>query len=77
METYNPWQRLMMSRKFWLLVGDTVVSLLLHLIGAVKPEALEHAKFAVLALQPVFVVIITAIAVEDAAEKIGTNRSNS
>lgn len=65
--TYNPWERLAMSRKFWLLVMDTAISLVLHFVAVVKPEALDHVKFAVATLQPVFIVLITAIAVEDAA----------
>lgn len=66
-QSYNPWQRLAQSRKFWLLVVDAVISLVLHFCAAVKPEALDHVKFAVATLQPVFIVLITAIAVEDAA----------
>mgnify|MGYP000735800029 CR=1 FL=1 len=73
-ESYNPWQRLMQSRKFWLLMMDTVISLVLHFAAVVKPEALEHVKFAVATLQPVFIVLITAIAVEDAALNL-SNRS--
>jgi len=72
--TYNPWERLAASRKFWLLVMDTTISLVLHFVAVAKPEALEHVKFAILALQPVFVVIITSIAIEDAAASIGSKQ---
>ena len=66
-EQYNPWERLKQSRKFWLLIMDASISLVLHFCAVVKPEALEHVKFAVATLQPVFIVLIAAIAVEDAA----------
>lgn len=72
--TYNPWERLAASRKFWLLVMDTVISLVLHFVAVAKPEALEHVKFAILALQPVFVVIITSIAIEDAASNLANKQ---
>lgn len=64
----NPFQSLLISRKFWLLILDTVISLVLF-FGAkyLSPSALEDVKVLVIALQPVFVTIIAAIAHEDAA----------
>lgn len=73
-QKYNPWERLAQSRKFWLLIMDTVISLVLHFCAVVKPEALEHVKFAVATLQPVFIVLITAIAVEDAASNLANKQ---
>lgn len=64
----NPFQSLILSRKFWLLVMDTVISLVLF-FGAkyLTPSAFDDVKVVIVALQPVFVAIIAAIAHEDAA----------
>lgn len=56
---------LLKSRKFWLLILDTVVSLLLFFVGKYVPDAMDDIKFLIISLQPVFVVIIGAIAYED------------
>jgi len=65
-----PFMLLLGSRKFWLLILDTVVSMLLFFGGKfLGPDAFESVKFLIVALQPVFVFLITAIAIEDAAEK--------
>lgn len=61
----NPWNLLFRSRKFWLLILDTVISLAVFFVGKYLAFALEDVKFAIGALQPVFVVIIGAIAYED------------
>ena len=60
----GPLKKLLFSRKFMLLVVDTVVSILLFYFGT-----FEGVEFLIGALQPVFVFIILAIAIEDAAEK--------
>lgn len=66
----NPFQLLTQSRKFWLLVLDTAISLALFFTAKyAAPGALEDIKFVIAALQPVFVMLIYAIAHEDAAEK--------
>jgi hypothetical protein len=65
----NPFKGLVLSRKFWLLILDTVISLVLYFVGKYAPVAFEDVKFAILALQPVFVAIIIAIAWEDSALK--------
>lgn len=66
----SPIKGLLRSRKFLLLLVDTFISLTLYL-GAqyLKPETLDDIKFVIASLQPVFVALITAIAVEDAAAK--------
>lgn len=65
--TLNPLQKLLRSRKFWLMVLDVVVSVTLYFVTAyASPEAQEHVKFLIGVLQPVFVVLIGAIAYEDA-----------
>ena len=64
---------LLKSRKFWLLILDTVISIVLTgmamFLQEKYPEAVEFAKFCILALQPVFVAVIGGIAYEDAASK--------
>jgi hypothetical protein len=61
---------LLQSRKFWLLIVDTVVSVASYFITKyVNPEAAKDALFLIAAMQPVFVMVIAGIAIEDAAEK--------
>ena len=65
----NPFTLLLHSRKFWLLILDTVISLLLYFVGKYgAPNILEDIKTLIVILQPVFIVIISAIAYEDAAK---------
>jgi hypothetical protein len=64
----NPFAALLHSRKFWLLVLDTVVSLALFFVGKYAVIAFDDLKFAVLSLQPVFVAIILAVAWEDTSK---------
>ena len=68
----NPFSGLLHSRKFWLLILDTVISLTLYFVSKYLPVAAEDVKFAILALQPVFVTIILAVAWEDTT----LNKSN-
>jgi hypothetical protein len=65
----SPFALLFQSRKFWLLILDTVISLVLFFVGKYWSGGVEDVKFIVLALQPVFVTLIYAIAKEDAAVK--------
>jgi len=65
----NPWTLLLQSRKFWLLILDTIMSLALYFIGKYAGAAFEDVKLVVLALQPIFLMLIYAIAKEDAAAK--------
>jgi len=65
----NPFQMLLKSRKFLLLVLDTVISLILWGVGLWMPQYTEQINQLILILQPVFVSVIGGIAVEDAAEK--------
>ena len=64
----SPVNSLLQSRKFWLMMLDLVVSPVMF-FGAkyLTPAALEDVKVLNIALQPVFVTIIGAIAHEDAA----------
>lgn len=65
---------LMNSRKFMLLLMDVVLSLVLYfVVKYVAPSIVEDIKFVIAALQPVFVILINAIAKEDAALKSSSN----
>ncbi len=62
----NPFQALLKSRKFLVLVLDTVVSLVLYFSAKyLAAGAVEDIKTVILALQPVVLVLIGAIAYED------------
>ena len=62
----NPFSKLLKSRKFWLLILDTAVSIALWAVNRFSPGAETDVKFLIAAIQPVFVTIIGAIAYEDA-----------
>lgn len=59
----GPFLALLKSRKFLVLALDTIISVILHYYGG------PDAEFLIAALQPVVMMIIYAIAKEDAAEK--------
>jgi len=66
----NPVSGLLRSRKFLLLCLDTIISLILFFVGKyATPNLAEDVNFIIAAYQPVFVAIIVAISVEDAAAK--------
>lgn len=71
----DPIGALLRSRKFLLLCLDAVVSLILMVSSWYFAEAtIEQIGGVVFIIQPVFVAIIIAISVEDAAEK--SNRAS-
>jgi drug/metabolite transporter (DMT)-like permease len=62
----NPFRALMYSRKFWLMMLDLVVSLVVYFVTKyAAPEMTTDVLFVIGALQPVFVMLIGAIAYED------------
>lgn len=61
------------SRKFWLMVLDLVISMALFFVSKYAPSAFEDTKFLIGAIQPLFVVVIGGIALEDAAAKQNGN----
>ena len=70
----NPFMLLFKSRKFWLLMLDTVVSTVLFFGGKyMGADMLDNVKFLIAIMQPVFVFLIIAIAMEDAAAKRNGN----
>lgn len=64
----SPVNSLLQSRKFWLMMLDLVVSLVMF-FGAkyLSASLFEDVKFVIAAIQPVFIAIIASIAAEDAA----------
>ena len=72
--TQNPWKMLLASRKFLLLMLDVVVSMVLYFAGKyIGGEAMQDVQFLIVTIQPVFVMLIYAIAKEDAALKANGN----
>ena len=66
----SPAKSLLKSRKFLLLLLDTIVSIVVFVATHyLAPAAQEPVLFILGALQPVFVAIIVAISIEDAALK--------
>ena len=61
----SPLAKLLKSRKFWLLILDTVVSLVTLFVGLYFQASIEVIATVIGLLQPVFVMIIGAIAYED------------
>jgi len=70
----NPMKGLLRSRKFWLLMMDTVVSLALYFTGKyLAPTIADDIKLVIGMLQPVVIAVIVGIFVEDAAMKRAGN----
>jgi hypothetical protein len=66
----NPFQKLIRSRKFLLLVLDVVISTITYFVTRYAFPALAEDIIKMIALwQPVFVALIGSVAYEDAAEK--------
>lgn len=66
----NPIKGLLRSRKFWLLIIDTVVSLIVLVTGwFLSPENIDKVVTVVGIIQPVFVAVVVGIFTEDAAAK--------
>ena len=64
----NPVAGLLRSRKFLLLCLDVLLSSLLYFAGKhLVPEVVDDIKFLVASYQPVFLMVIGAIAYEDKA----------
>lgn len=70
----NPILLLLRSRKFLILLLDTVISCVLFFVAKYATGSVEDVKILIAVLQPVVVALIIAIAVEDAAEKSNPSR---
>jgi hypothetical protein len=56
------------SRKFWIMVCDTVVSLVTYFVGRyLNPESVKDILFLIGALQPVILLVIASITVQNVA----------
>ena len=67
----NPARGLFNSRKFWVLMLDTVVSLIAYFVGKYAiPSVADDVLYFIAALQPVFLALIAGIAAEDSAAKL-------
>ena len=68
--TPNPFSGLLHSRKFWLLILDTIISGVSYTVTRyAAPQATSDVLFFVGLMQPVFVALIAAITSEDNAER--------
>lgn len=66
----NPFASLLHSRKFWLLILDTLVSGIVTVSGwYLDPQNLDKVISLVGLLQPVFFAVIVGIFAEDNAER--------
>ena len=63
----SPFKKLLGSRKFLLLVLDTIISLVTLFVGLYFQASVETVMTVIGLLQPVFVALIGAIAWEDVA----------
>lgn len=69
----NPIKSLFNSRKFLLLLLDTILSGVVLFAGwYVAPEMLDRIIAVIALVQPLFVAVIVGIAVEDAAQKFNS-----
>jgi uncharacterized membrane protein len=66
----SPFQKLVKSRKFWLMILDVLISTITYFVTLyVKPEVADQIIWVIGSWQPVIVALILGIAHEDAAEK--------
>lgn len=73
-EQLNPFQKLVKSRKFWLMILDVLISTVTYFVTIyVNPKVAEQIIWVIGAWQPVIVALIIGIAHEDAAEKSGAS----
>ena len=73
----NPFVGLLRSRKFLLLMLDTFISFAtFFIVKYAVPSLADDVLYVIAGLQPVFVVIIGAIAYEDGQAKRAGNNPN-
>ena len=74
----NPFQALLKSRKFLVLLLDTTVSLVLYFSAKyLAAGAVEDIKTVILALQPVVLVLIGAIVADVLTHPAGTQAASN
>jgi hypothetical protein len=65
---------LLKSRKFWIAILDVVISTTTFFVTKyVSPDFAENILWLIAAWQPVLIMLIAGIAIEDAAEKSNLN----
>ena len=64
----NPFRALLQSRKFWILILDTVASVTTYFVGKYLGAEGSDIIFLVAALQPIFMIAINSITKEDVAQ---------
>ena len=70
----NPFSGLLKSRKFWVVLFDLGVSLVLYFTGKYAAPALaEDVNFLIAAIQPAFLFLVGSIAYEDGQAKRAGN----
>lgn len=57
--------KLLQSRRFLTAVLDMVISISLFAVGKYSPNNLDFAKFLIVTIQPVVLIVIAAFTVED------------
>jgi len=65
----NPFAGLLRSRKFWLLMLDSVVSAATYFIGKYAGAEGQDMLYVIGLLQPVFVTVIASVTAEDNAQR--------
>lgn len=71
MEHTPPFKRLLGSRKFLIMVMDTVISFALFFGAKYFTANMDDIKFIIIAVQPVALMLIGAIAYEDGQANAG------
>ena len=67
----SPWQLLIKSRKFWLVLFDLVLSVSIYFVTKYAgPAYADDALFLIGVMQAPILFLITGITVEDAAQKL-------
>lgn len=66
--TGDAFRMLAQSRKFWVMVLDVLISLVLYFVTKYAGGYLDDVKYVILALQPVVWVVIFAIAKDNTTE---------
>lgn len=59
---------LFQSRKFWILIFDSMTSLILYFVSKYGGPYLDDVKYVILILQPVVIMVIAAIAIDNRTE---------
>jgi len=68
----SPWESLMKSRKFWLMMFDLLISVTVFFVTKYAgPAYSDDALFLIGVMQAPILFVIMGITVEDSAQKLG------